>query len=650
MCGITGIFDTRGRRGIDRALLARMNDSQFHRGPDEAGLHVEPGLGLGHRRLSIIDLSTGQQPLCNEDGTVIVVFNGEIYNYRELVPELQALGHVFRTRSDTEVIVHAWEAWGAACVARFRGMFAFALWDRGRETLFLARDRLGVKPLHYALLDDGSFVFGSELKSMLAHPRMKRALDPAAVEDYFAYGYVPEPRTIFSGARKLPPATTLTLRRGEPVPAPIEYWDVPFQAGPPVAEADAVAELQARLAESVRLRLTAEVPLGAFLSGGVDSSAVVALMAGMSSGPVTTCSIGFGDPAYDESRYAQMVADRYATRHRVRTVDPDDFGLVDQLAKVYDEPFADSSAIPTYRVCQLAREHVTVALSGDGGDESFGGYRRYRWHVNEERLRARLPFRVRAPLFGMLGTLYPKADWAPRVFRAKSTLQALARDSVGAYFHSVSLLNDGLRAQLFSDRFRREVQGYRAIEVLQRHAARAPSDHPLSLVQYLDLKTYLVGDINTKVDRASMAHSLEVREPLMDHPLVEWLSNLPPDLKLRNGEGKFLLKKALQPWLPDEILYRPKMGFAVPLAKWFRGPLREQIRSAVLGPVLAETGWFDERFLRRLVDDHQSGVSDHSTPLWSLLMFESFLRSATGAASPASSAPAWSMPDAMAAA
>jgi asparagine synthase (glutamine-hydrolysing) len=633
MCGITGIFDTRSRRDIDRGLLTRMNDSQFHRGPDEAGLHVEPGLGLGHRRLSIIDLSTGQQPLYNEDNSVVVVFNGEIYNYLELVPELQALGHRFRTRSDTEVIVHAWEAWGAACVTRFRGMFAFALWDRNRETLFLARDRLGVKPLYYALLDDGTFVFGSELKSMLAHPRMKRAIEPAAVEDYFAYGYVPEPRTIFSGALKLPPATTLTFRRGEPLPAPREYWDVPFNPGPQVSESDAIEELAARLEESVKLRLMSEVPLGAFLSGGVDSSAVVAMMARISGDPVNTCSIGFGDPAFDESRYAQMVADRYRTQHRMRQVDPDDVGLVDKLAVLYDEPYADSSAIPTYRVCELARENVTVALSGDGGDESFGGYRRYRWHVNEERLRSRMPLAMRAPLFGLLGMLYPKADWAPRVFRAKSTLQALARDSVGAYFHSVSLLHDGMRAQLFSDRFRRQLQGYEAVEVLRRHAARASSDHPLSLVQYLDLKTYLVGDINTKVDRASMAHSLEVREPLMDHPLVEWLSNLPPDLKLRNGEGKYLLKKALQPYLPDEILYRPKMGFAVPLAKWFRGALRGQIRSAVLGPVLAETGWFNARFLQRLVDDHQSGASDHSTPLWTLMMFESFLRNVTGASS-----------------
>ena len=631
MCGIAGIFDGKGRRDFDRGLVQRMNSSLHHRGPDADGLHLEPGLALAHRRLSIIDLSTGQQPLYNEDGSVAVVFNGEIYNFQDLVKELAACGHTFRTRSDTEVIVHGWEQWGASCVTRFRGMFAFALWDRNRETLFLARDRLGVKPLYYAPLPDGNWIFGSELKALLVHPGLPREIDPMAVEDYFAYGYVPEPRTIFKGVLKLSPGCTLTLRRGQPASQPVEYWDVPFRTGAAPTEAEAGEELIGRLRESVKLRMISDVPLGAFLSGGVDSSAVVAMMSGLAVEPVVTCSISFGDPAFNESAYARMVAERYRTQHHVEQVDPDDFSLVDRLATLYDEPYADSSAIPTYRVCELARKTVKVALSGDGGDESFGGYRRYRWHVNEERVRALLPLQLRRPVFGLLGWLYPKADWAPRVFRAKSTLQALARNSVEAYFHSVSMLHDGMRRKLFSERFRSELQDYAAIEVLKRHAARAPSDHPLSLVQYLDLKTYLVGDINTKVDRASMAHSLEVREPLMDHLLVEWLSGLPPDFKLRNGQGKVLLKKALEAYLPPEILYRPKMGFAVPLAQWFRGPLREPVRKAVLGPVLAETGWFNADYLRRLVEDHQSGRSDYSTPLWTLLMFESFLRKVMGA-------------------
>ena len=608
-----------------------MNSSLHHRGPDAGGVHLEPGLALAHRRLSIIDLSTGQQPLYNEDGSVAVVFNGEIYNFQALAKELAAGGHVFRTRSDTEVIVHGWEQWGASCVTRFRGMFAFALWDRNRETLFLARDRLGVKPLYYAQLADGMWIFGSELKALLVHPGLPRVIDPLAVEDYFAYGYAPEPRTIFKGVYKLSPGCTLSLKRGAPAPAPVEYWDVPFKTGATPTEQEAGEELIGRLRESVELRLISEVPLGAFLSGGVDSSAVVAMMSGLSADPVITCSISFGDPAYNESAYARQVAERYRTRHHEEQVDPGDFSLVDRLAAMYDEPYADSSAIPTYRVCELARKSVTVALSGDGGDESFGGYRRYRWHVNEERVRSVLPLALRRPVFGLMGRLYPKADWAPRVLRAKSTLESLARNSVEAYFHSVSMLHDGMRRRLFSERFRAELQGYEAVEVLKRHAARAPTDHPLSLVQYLDLKTYLVGDINTKVDRASMAHSLEVREPLMDHPLVEWLSSLPPEFKLRAGEGKVLLKKALEPYLPREILYRPKMGFAVPLAQWFRGPLRQPVRKAVLGPVLAETGWFNPAFLRQLVDDHQSGLRDYSTPLWTLLMFESFLRNVMGA-------------------
>jgi asparagine synthase (glutamine-hydrolysing) len=385
-----------------------MNESQHHRGPDEGGMHLEPGVGLGHRRLSIIDLSTGQQPLYNEDQSVCVVFNGEIYNYQELIPELLALGHVFHTRSDTEVIVHAWEAWGEECVRRFRGMFAFALWDRNRETLFLARDRLAVKPLYYALLPDGHFIFGSELKSLLAHGGLARDIDPLAVEEYFALGYVAEPRTIFRQARKLPPAHTLTLRRGLPVPEPREYWDVRFSLDSRCSLTEACAQLDEKLGESIRLRMISEVPLGAFLSGGVDSSAVVALMASQSAEPVNTCSIAFDDPAFNEAAFAQTVADRYRTNHHCDLVASDDFDLIDTLASLYDEPYADSSAIPTYRVCQLARKHVTVALSGDGGDETFGGYRRYRLHLMEERLRSALPHGIRQPLFGLLGRVFPE--------------------------------------------------------------------------------------------------------------------------------------------------------------------------------------------------------------------------------------------------
>lgn len=632
MCGISGIFDTRGRRDFDATLMHRINDTLHHRGPDEGSIHLQPGLGFGHRRLSIIDIATGQQPLFNAQGTVGIVFNGEIYNYQSLMAELQALGYVFRTRSDTEVIVHAWSAWGEDCVQRLRGMFAFVLWDQARDMLFMARDRLGVKPMFYALLDDGALVFGSELKALMAHPQLRRDIDPQAVEEYFALGYVAEPRTVFRQALKLPPGHTLVVRRGEALGQPRRYWDVNFTLDARIDEVQAQEELLRRLRESVKLRMIAEVPLGAFLSGGVDSSAVVAMMAGESAHPVKTCSMAFDDPAYNESEFARQVADRYHTEHHVETVQSDDFDLIDTLARLYDEPYADSSAIPTYRVCQLARKHVTVALSGDGGDESFGGYRRYRLHMMEERMRASLPLGLRRPLFGTLGRLYPKADWAPRVFRAKTTFQALARNSVEAYFHTMSVIRDNERMPLYSARFKSELGGYNARELFLRHAERANTDDPLAMIQYIDLHTYLVGDINTKVDRASMAHSLEVREPLMDHPLVEWLATLPSHLKLRGGEGKYLFKKSLEPHLPNDVLYRPKMGFAVPLARWFRGPLRQRVRSSLLGGPLADSGWFDLQTIGQMVEQHENGSRDHSTPLWTLLMYDAFLRNVMGMA------------------
>ncbi len=625
MCGLVGIFHTKNRSLPDEALLTRMNDSLYHRGPDEGGIHREPGIGLGHRRLSIIDLSSGHQPLFNEDHSIVVVFNGEIYNFVELMPELKALGHVFRTHCDTEVIVHAWEEWGVKCLDRFRGMFAFALWDRNRQQLFLARDRLGVKPLYYSLHPDGRIAFASELKALRIIPDFDRRIDPCAIEDYFAFGYVPEPRTIYHNAFKLEPGHYLLLSANQPLPTPQPYWDIPFAPTLTLSLEEAQTELIQRLREAIRIRLVAEVPLGAFLSGGVDSSAVVAMMAELSADPVNTCSIAFKDKQFNEAHYADQIARQYGTRHQVSEVDPDDFSLIDQLAALYDEPYADSSALPTYRVCELAKKTVTVALSGDGGDENLAGYRRYRFHMAEERLRRTLPQGLRSPLFGTLGRLYPKADWAPRVFRAKSTFQALARNSVDGYFHSVSLMSDSLRQRLFSPALLGQLQGYRASDVFARHAKNCPTSDPLSLIQYLDIKTYLPGDILTKVDRASMAHALEVREPLLDHSLMEWVSCLPPHFKLFQGEGKYVFKKALEPYLPNDILYRPKMGFAVPLANWFRGPLRGKVRDAVLGNRLMESGYFNPSFLHHLVDEHQSGRRDYSAPLWSLLMFDSFL-------------------------
>ncbi|MFC1630595.1 XrtA/PEP-CTERM system amidotransferase, partial [Pseudomonadota bacterium] len=572
------------------------------------------------------DLSSGQQPLFNEDRTVVVTYNGEIYNFPELTKELKGLGHQFSTHCDTEVIVHAWEEWGEACVKRFRGMFAFAVWDRNHEILFLARDRLGIKPLYYARLADGCFIFGSELKSLKVHDGLPREIDPTAVEEYFAFGYVPEPKTIYKGVYKLPPGFRLTLRRGIEQLRPEQYWDVAFSSASPISESAAGSELIERFEEAVRIRMIAEVPLGAFLSGGVDSSAVVAAMAKISGDPVNTCSISFGDPKFNESQYAAMVAEQYNTAHRVEQVDPDDFDLIDNLADLYDEPYADSSALPTYRVCELAKKQVTVVLSGDGGDENLAGYRRYRWHTYEEKMRSLMPDRVRRNLFGFLGSVYPKADWAPKIFRAKSTFEAMARDSLEGYLHSVSIMSNQIRSSLFSENLKRDLQGYQAVEVFKRHAMQAPTDHPLSLVQYLDLKTYLPGDILTKVDRASMAHALEVRVPILDHQLVDWISGLPPEYKLKGREGKYIFKKALEHTLPDTILYRPKMGFAVPLASWFRGPLREKVRDSILGETMIDSGLFDQSHLKKIVDQHQSGARDYSSPIWTLLMFDSFLR------------------------
>ena len=625
MCGIVGIFDIRDRRPISRNLLSEMNDSQFHRGPDESGLYIDSGIGLGHRRLSIIDITSGQQPLFNEDQSVVVVYNGEIYNFPELACELKCRGHVFRTHSDTEVIVHAWEEWGEDCVRKFRGMFAFAIWDKNNRTLFLARDRLGIKPLYYAALSDGYLIFSSELKALLKHPGMRREMDPCAIEDYFSYGYIPEPKTIFMECYKLSPGHTVRLKQGSFSPIQKKYWDLNFQSTCNGTENDVADELISRFRDAVKVRLISEVPLGAFLSGGVDSSAVVAMMSELSDKPVNTCSIAFAEADFDESNYANIVANRYQTNHHVGTVRLGDFDLIDNLADLYDEPYADSSAMPTYRVCELAKRKVTVALSGDGGDEHLAGYRRYRWHLYEEKMRDYLPLGLRRPLFGALGHIYPKADWAPKMLRAKATFETLARSSVEGYFHSISLLGDQLRKQLFSSAFKRSLQGYHAVDVLKMHEANAP-EHPLSKIQYLDIKTYLVGDILTKVDRASMAHSLEVRVPLLDHQLVEWFAGIPPELKLKGAEGKYILKKSLESRLPPEILYRNKMGFAVPLAEWFRNGLQDRLRGRLMSDAMRDIGCFNHKFIDTLIKHHNSGRRDNSAALWSLMMFEAFYR------------------------
>jgi asparagine synthase (glutamine-hydrolysing) len=622
MCGIAGYFDTREHRSIPEPLLRRMTDAIAHRGPDGSDLYRASGVGLGHRRLAIIDLAGGAQPMATPDGQVVIVFNGEIYNFQDVRRELETLGHRFRTNSDTEVILHAWLEYGEGCVHRLRGMFAFAIHDQRTRTLFLARDRLGVKPLHYAELVTGEVIFGSELKALLVHPRLTRELDPTAIEDYFAYGYIPDPKCLLAGVRKLPAGHTLTLRQGRPVPAPQRYWDVDFTTRHRGKADDLAAELTDRMREAVRLRMIADVPLGAFLSGGVDSSSVVALMAEMSGQPVNTCSIGFDVAGYDETEYAAEIAQRYATNHRTRIVDPNDFALIDKLADAYDEPFADASALPTYRVCALARETVTVALSGDGADEAFAGYRRYRLHANEEKLRGALPLAFRQRVFGTLGRAYPKLDWAPRVLRAKSTFEALGRTTEEAYFNSIAVIPDRLRGRLFSRGFRRELQGHWAGSLYVDTMRAAPARDALGQAQYADIQHWLPGDILTKMDRASMAISLEAREPLLDHELVAWAAGLPPEMRIRGGQGKWLMKRAMERYVPKRLLYRPKMGFVVPISDWFRGPLAQQAEALATHSAAVETGWFDMDFLKRVVADHRSGRSDHGRLLWQLLMLD----------------------------
>ena len=622
MCGITGIFDTRGASEISRDLLHTMNDIQFHRGPDEGDLYFEPGVALGHRRLSIIDLEGSPQPMATADARLTIVFNGEIYNYRELRQELRGLGAEFRTDGDSEVILAAWQRWGTACLPRLHGMFAFAIYDTAERTLFLARDRLGVKPLFYAQLSDGSLAFASELKGLTAHPLLRREVDPLAVEDYLAWGYVPDHRSFLSGVHKLPAGHSLLLRHGQPLPAPRQWWDVSFAERRQGRASDLEAELLHLLRQAVTSRMVSDVPLGAFLSGGVDSSAVVALMAEASRDPVKTCSIGFDVSALDETSYARQVADRFHTDHSARTVASDDFEHVDLLAAMFDEPFADASALPTWRVCQLARETVTVALSGDGADEAFAGYRRQRFQWGEDRLRGILPQGLRGPLFGGLGALYPKADWAPRPLRARSTLLSLAATSEAGYARSVGVLPPELRQELYSPEFLRLRGAYRAEAMFEETMRRAPARSALDRAQYADLKFWLPGDILTKVDRTSMAVSLEAREPLLDHRLIEFAASLPESLRIRGGEGKWLLKKTMRRYLPGDILFRQKQGFVTPIADWFRGPLAESARAIGSSAALARTGWFDAGRIGAMADAHITGRSDHSRLLWQLLMLD----------------------------
>lgn len=631
MCGIAGLFDTNGKRPFEESLISSMTRALAHRGPDGEGFFREPGIALGHRRLSIIDLDGGAQPMSLGDGSVTVTYNGEIYNFKELRASLEAQGHRFLTASDTEAILHGWRAWGPHVVERLRGMFAFALWDANNQTLFLARDHLGKKPLYYTLLHDGALAFASEIKALLHHPQVERGLDVFALDEFFAYGYVPDPRTIYARIQKLPPAHTLTIKRGGEIKT-ARYWNLLEQSERLRQDSVSDAELIDRLRESVRLRLVSDVPVGAFLSGGVDSSAIVTQMAQLSSSPVSTFSIGFGSREFDETSYAAAVAKRYGTRHHVRKADPDCLALLPKLPQIYDEPFGDVSAVPTFYVCVETSRLVKVCLSGDGGDEALAGYRRYYFHNAEEQLRSLIPGTIRRPLFGLAANLYPKLDWGPRALRAKTTLRELSLESAEAYFNIVSALPDKARRPFYSEGLIQQLADYDAMEIIRPHFAAASALDPVQRAQYTDIMTYLPSDILVKVDRASMANSLEVRSPLLDHQFIAWALSLPGHVKLRGREGKALLKRAMEPLLPRDLLYRPKRGFTVPLARWLRGPLHQSVRDLAHSTALKSSGMFSSDSVARLTQGHLSGLQDNSKAIWLLLVFEAFLNHRVGLA------------------
>jgi asparagine synthase (glutamine-hydrolysing) len=611
MCGIAGILDLQGGP-VTRGEVSSMCDAMLHRGPDEGGLHLAPGLGLGMRRLRVIDLAGGSQPVSNEDGTVWVVFNGEIYNFRELRRTLEAAGHVFRSRSDTEVIVHLYEERGAACVEELRGMFAFALWDGPRRQLLLARDRLGVKPLYWAQ-SGGRLVFASELKAILQLPGVEREINWGSLDHLFTFLTTPARESIVAGVHKLEPGHLLVASAGAGV-RDHRYWAPRFEPDHGKPESHFVDGVRGLLEESVKLRLVSDVPLGAFLSGGLDSSAVVATMARLMDHPVMTFSIGFAESSHDELRHARTVAEQFGTEHRELVLEPSVVEVIEDIVWHLDEPFGDSSAIPTYLVARMAAEHVTVVLSGDGGDELFAGYEKY---LIEGREREALPGLARAALRGV-------GRWMPEGMKGGNFVRHHGLQGAARYLDASTLFREEQKRRLFRpDAYARLAEGapgrQEALDLLPGRG------HWLSELQQLDIERSLPLDILTKVDRMSMAHSLESRGPLLDHKLLEFAATIPGELQSRNGSGKYVLKQALRGVLPDAIIDRPKQGFGVPLGHWFRGRLSGYLRDVLLcGPALGR-GIFEQREVLRLIERHERG-QDLGLQLWTLISFELWCR------------------------
>jgi asparagine synthase (glutamine-hydrolysing) len=618
MCGIAGVLRLDGAPA-DAAVVRRMTDILTHRGPDGDGFYVNGPIGLGHRRLAIIDLSGGRQPMASADGAVWITYNGEIYNYRELRGELSALGVNLRSTSDTEVILAAYEAWGVGCLRRLRGMFAFAIWDARRRQIFMARDRVGIKPLVYAW-DGRCLRFASEIKALLEDPAVSRELDWVAVRDYLTHHYVSAPRTIFRGIQKLPPASYLlcSLDAGEPKVK--SYWDLNMAPDAKVSENEWTEQLEYLLKEAVRLHMVSDVPVGAFLSGGIDSSSVVACMAHASGGPVKTFSIGFDEENFDELRYARLVAKRYGTDHFEMIVKPDVMSVLPRLAWQFDEPFADASAVPTYCVAKITREHVTVALSGDGGDENFAGYRRYAEALNLHRRIDRTPAALVKPALRWAAAHRRPGTWG-REFMALLGMSPLDR-----YYRMMTYQSaETLAALLTPDAIANVGLDMRSAGFGQL-AAGAGTDDYVSMLQYIDIHHYLPGDILTKVDRTSMLTSLEARVPLLDHVLMEHAARMPSDVKLRDGRGKHVLKEAMRPHLPGEVLDRRKMGFGVPLATWFRTDLKDFACDLLSDHRTRERGILRPDTVNHLLDVHISGGRDYSSQLWSLICLELWFR------------------------
>ncbi len=630
MCGIGGKISSE-RENRDLAVR-RMLDAQRHRGPDASGIWSDDWCALGHRRLSIIDLSeAGRQPLSNEDGTVWITFNGEVYNFASLRAELEGLGHRFHTRTDTEVLVHAYEQWGTECVRRFRGMFAFGIWDQNRKRLFLARDRVGKKPLFYWRQAHGGdrFAFASELQGLLADPEIPREIDRASMDAYLSWGYIPGPATGFTGIAKLLPGHWLTL---DVIPEGLrvrteQYWSLDYQPKLRISEAEACEGLREKLTEAVRLRMISDVPLGAFLSGGIDSSIVVGLMAQVSGRPVRTFSIGFAEAAYNELEHARRVAERWGTEHQEHVVRPDALSVLPMLVRHYGEPYADSSAIPTFYVAQMTRRNVTVALNGDGGDESFAGYERYLAAQMAERLRRTPGFRA---LAGGLTRLVPDSidpkNHLRRLHRFLAVAHRPLADRYGrwvSYFHpeeKAALYGPELLSQLppkSSEDPEGEPQRWMR-QLFEIAGAREVVDATMSA----DVQSYLPYDLLVKVDIATMATSLEARSPFLDHEVMEFAARLPVEYKLRGRTSKYLLKRAFSDLLPGENARRGKMGFGVPVGDWFRGPLREFLEDSLFSQQALDRGYFRPDVVRRLVDEHVASQADHTFKLWSLLMLE----------------------------